>query len=501
MKFKNYEDYKTQRASLCNAADELLQNGDVEGANAKMAEVEQLDNEYEAFATAQANLAAMQGRNTPHENGVIGSMGNTAEKDMFDTDEYKNAFMNLVCRGEAMPGKYKDAIAGKLKNAVTTVTETTAVIPTSTMKEFIRELKVHGELYARVRKTNVQGGVEIPILSLCPTANWVADGSASTDQKVTANTKVSFSYYGLECKIAQSLIANVVDFAEFTEMFVPLAVEAIITALDKGIISGTGSGQMLGITKDSRVPAANVIEMTEADVASWKAWKEKVFAKMKKAYRNGVFVFAQGTFDAQIDGMVDSTGQPIARVNYGIAADGETYRFGGKEVITTEEDVLESFAAASSGEVFGVFVNLNNYIINTNMQMRTDRWRDNDNNQEKVKVTLVCDGKLADPNGVLILKKKSNSVNGGTYDKRAESENHSDITVTVAEDGQTITALLYNGAEVPKESGANWSVSGGTAVVLKKAYLAEFPVGIETFTAVTNTGTVSFTVEIVESEA
>ena len=162
---------------------------------------------------------------------------------------------------------------------------------------------------------------------------------------------------------------------------------------------------MLGITKDSRVPAGNVIEMTAEDVASWKAWKEKVFAKMKKAYRNGVFVFAQGTFDAQIDGMVDTTGQPIARVNYGIA-EGETYRFGGKEVITTEEDVLESFAAASDGEVFGVFVNLNDYIINTNMQMRTDRWRDNDNNQEKVKVTLVCDGKLADPNGVLILKKK-----------------------------------------------------------------------------------------------
>lgn len=405
MKFKNYEDYKAQREALYNAAEELLQNGSVEEANAKMEEITQLDAAYEAFATAQANLSAMQGRGGTHDNGVIGTFGNTAEKDVFDTDEYKNAFMNLVCRGEALPIKYKDAIAGKLQNAVTTVTETTAVIPTTVMKEFIRELKAHGELYARVRKTNVQGGVEIPILSLCPTASWVADGTASTDRKVTANTKVSFSYYGLECKIAQSLIANVVDFTEFTEMFVPLAVEAIIAALDKGIIAGTGSGQMLGITKDSRVPAGNVIEMTAEDVASWKAWKEKVFAKMKKAYRNGVFVFAQGTFDAQIDGMVDTTGQPIARVNYGIT-EGETYRFGGKEVVTTEEDVLESFAAASNGEVFGVFVNLNDYIINTNMQMRTDRWRDNDNNQEKVKVTLVCDGKLADPNGVLILKKK-----------------------------------------------------------------------------------------------
>ena len=40
MKFKNYEDYKAQREALYNAAEELLQNGDVEGANARMEEVE-----------------------------------------------------------------------------------------------------------------------------------------------------------------------------------------------------------------------------------------------------------------------------------------------------------------------------------------------------------------------------------------------------------------------------------------------------------------------------
>ena len=122
MKFKNYEDYKAQREALYNAAEELLQNGDVEGANARMEEVEKLDNAYEAFATAQANLAAMQGRGTAHPDGVVGSAGNAAGKDVFDTDEYKNAFMNLVCRGEALPIKYKDAIAGKLQNAVTTIT-------------------------------------------------------------------------------------------------------------------------------------------------------------------------------------------------------------------------------------------------------------------------------------------------------------------------------------------------------------------------------------------
>ena len=81
MKFKNYEDYKAQREALYNAAEELLQNGSVEEANAKMEEITQLDAAYEAFATAQANLSAMQGKGSTHDNGVIGTFGNTAEKD------------------------------------------------------------------------------------------------------------------------------------------------------------------------------------------------------------------------------------------------------------------------------------------------------------------------------------------------------------------------------------------------------------------------------------
>lgn len=413
--FQNYEDYKAQRSALCDEADALLTEGNVDAANVKMADIDTIDEEYENFATAQANLRAKtEPAKTVVVNGLENAEGETVgtfgaemeDKNMLNTREYQEAFMNLVCRGEKMPEKFQDAIASKLTNAVTAVTDTTAVIPNTLLKEIIRELKDCGELYGRVRKVNVQGGVEIPVLTLAPVATWVADGSASDDQKLDAKTKVSFSYYGLECKIAQTLIANVVDLDEFTEMFVPLAVEAIMAALDKGIIAGTGSGQMTGVAVDSRIPAANIIEMSEEDFSSWEAWKKKVFAKMKKKYRDGIFVMAQGTFDGNIDGMVDLQGQPIARVNYGIT-EGEKYRFGGKEVLTVEEDVIAAFDSASTGDVVAVFMKPSDYIINSNLQMRVDKWRDNDTNQEKVKVTMVCDGKIADPNGVLVIKKKA----------------------------------------------------------------------------------------------
>jgi hypothetical protein len=40
------------------------------------------------------------------------------------------------------------------------------------------------------------------------------------------------------------------------------------------------------------------------------------------------------------------------------------------------------------------------------MQMTTTRWVDNDTNEIKNKVLMILDGKLIDPNGVLIIKKK-----------------------------------------------------------------------------------------------
>lgn len=315
--------------------------------------------------------------------------------DKFDTPEYRKAFMDFACRGVAMPAEFR---------ATTATGDVGAVIPTTTVNEIIRKMATYGNLYAKVTKLNVQGGVNIPVLSLKPTATWIGEGATSDAQKVGANDKITFSYFGLECKIAQTLLASVVTYDAFQQLFVPLAVEAIAQALDVAIISGAGTASPLGIVNDTRIPTENVITLNATDIASWGAWKKKVFAKMKKSYRKGEFIMAQGTFDGYIDGMEDKNGQPIGRVNYGIDG-GETYRFGGKMVETVEDDVITPYESASEGDVIAVFVNLADYVINSNMQLTTVKWTDHDTNEVKTKVMLIVDGKLADANGVLVIKK------------------------------------------------------------------------------------------------
>lgn len=318
-------------------------------------------------------------------------------KDKFDTEEYRKAFMEFVCRGREIPKEYR-------VDAVTTTTDASAVIPTTILNEIVQELKSYGNLYNAVRKLNVQGGVEIPILSLKPTATWIGETTDSDEQKLQANTSVSFKYFGLECKIAQTLLASVTTLDMFQQMFVPLAVEAMAKALDLAIMNGEGTASPLGITKDTRVPTGNKIVLSSTDFTTWAGWKKKVFAKMKKSYRNGKFYMAQATFDGYIDGMVDSNGQPIGRVNYGIDGE-ERYRFGGKDVETVEDDIIKAYDDATTNDVVAVFVNLNDYAINSNLTMTTVKWTDHDTNTIKNKVILICDGKLVDPNGVLIIQK------------------------------------------------------------------------------------------------
>lgn len=396
------EQYLNRRNELLNQAQAHLDAHELDKFNETKAEIEKLDREFEDSAREQANLDALRGApvncnpsamavNTP-TGAPVATFGSAAGAPE-NTDTYDHAFMNFVCRGTPIPEKFQ--------NATTDTTATKAVIPTIILDEIIRELKSSGSIYSQIRMLNIQGGVEVPIVDLIPTATWITEESGAAENQVKGDKSVSFSYFGLECLISQTLLANVTNLKEFTDKFIPLAVEAVIRALEIAIFNGTGKGQPLGITKDERV--TNIVTLSEAEFNSYKGWKTKVFAKMKKSYKTGKFFMAEATFQC-IDGMVDTNGQPVARTNYGIGAD-LNYYFGGKAVETVEEDIIASFTDAASGDIVAVFADLSKYGVNSNMQMHTVQWEDHKTHKKYTSVMIICDGKLLDPNGVIIIKK------------------------------------------------------------------------------------------------
>lgn len=320
-----------------------------------------------------------------------------ASTDPYGTMEYRQAFMDYCRTGAISPILRQDQ--------VTTTTDISAVVPTTILNEVIRKLGSYGQLYSRVRKTAIQGGMSVPILSIKPVATWITETTKSDRQKLQSNSSVTFNYYGLECKVSQSLIATIVGLESFENTVTDLIVEAMVAKMEEGIVKGTGTGQMLGVTVDARVPATNKVTITAANFGKWDAWKKQVFAKMPIAYKaKASFIMAAGTWEGYIDGMVDQNGQPIGRVNYGIT-DGIQERFGGKEVIQVEDNIVTPYDDAAAGDVVAIFMPLNDYCINSNMQLTMRRYFDEDKNEWVDKAILVADGKILDPNGVILVLK------------------------------------------------------------------------------------------------
>ena len=348
--------------------------------------------ESRAALANQINIGAVEGNVIPKVTEK------KSEEDPYSTLEYRKQFMEF-CKTGKMP-----TLETRL-DAFTSTTEAAAVIPTTIMNELIKKMTAYGKIFSRVRKTNLKGGVNFPILSLKPTATWITQATPSDRKQVNASTSVSFSYFGLECKIATSLLTETVSLASFEASMVDLIVEANMKAMDAAVVNGAGTTEPLGITVDARVLAGQIITLTSAEFADWGAWKKKIFGKIPVAYRaGGSFIMAAQTFEGYIDGMQDANGQPMARVNYGIT-DAIPEKFGGREVILVEDDIVAPYDTAAVGDIVAVFVNLNDYCINSNMQMTMYRWLDHDTNQWVDKSILIADGKLLDAAGVIIVKK------------------------------------------------------------------------------------------------
>jgi HK97 family phage major capsid protein len=387
-------------------------NTDLDGLNAEIAEMRSMidelpDDEDEQREQTPPGQQEQRSTSPVGSQQILGSYGvggvqqqqqrAQEPEDVYGTLEYRNAFMAFAKTGKVTPELRADAM--------TTTSDVSAVIPTTILNEVIKKLTVYGQVFSRVRKLNIKGGVDIPILSLKPVATWIGESPTSDKQKVQANTKVSFSYHGLECKVSISLLADTVSLAGFETVITDLIVEAMVKAIDAAVIKGDGIGKALGITADSRVTAAQIVTLSATDFASYEGWAKKVFAKLPLAYKAGAtFLMASGTFEGYINGMTDSAGQPIGRVNYGIT-EGPQERFGGKEVIQVEDDIITPYADAAVGDVVAIYCNLRNYGFNSNMQLTMFRYFDHDTNEWVDKAILIADGKLIDPNGVVIVKK------------------------------------------------------------------------------------------------
>lgn len=314
-----------------------------------------------------------------------------------DSMEYRQAFMKYVQTGE---WNYR-------ADETLLTSDVGKIIPNTIMNEFIKELKVYGQLYSLVRKLNIKGGVEFPIEELVPTVTWITETTVSETQAVpNFKNSISFGYHIVEARISQSLLSQVVSLPVLEQEIAKLLAEAFVKEFDRIIVKGTGSGQPLGIINDTRVAADHKITFAAADMADWTKFRKNLFAKIPLAYRGqGILIMTAGTWESNIMTLKDSNNRPLYQETYDPTTGQLECRFAGRQVVLVEPDILADYDTASTGDVWGIYLRPQDYAINSNLQIGFKRWFDDDKNKYFNKGLCIMDGKLVDVNGVYILKK------------------------------------------------------------------------------------------------
>lgn len=363
-------------------------------------EIEAIDEDIAAAGGEQRGL-------TPGM--IIGSGVSTGQGEAsgYGSMEYRQAFMNYATRGVAIP---QDVAARAASDAGTTIsTEIGALIPTTVMSEVIRQLSgAYGQVYAKVRKLNVQGGIKFPISKLKAKFRWVAEATGS-EGKTKAGEADSFVSFGAnlgEIKIATSLIAAVQALDVFEQEIAVRIAEAFMEAMDTAIINGSGTGCPLGITQDSRV--TNVVEFSDSkgEIDKWDVWRKNLFAKIPiKKRGSGEFLFSASTFETHLMSMKDKNDRPLAKEAADIVNGDADGKFFGRNVTFVEPDIIKDYDTAEAGDVIGIYWVPSDYAVNTNLQFGIQRYFDQDTNEWVDKALVIVDGKILDTTGCYLLKK------------------------------------------------------------------------------------------------
>lgn len=340
----------------------------------------------------------------PQINGSYRQPEAQTRENILESVEYRQAFMEYVLHGTPMQMRAGEAIS---------TGDTAPAIPLTIMNEVINTIrKRYGNLYNKVRHLNVQGGVQFPIGALQATFKWVNESTVSPRQKFDPLAKIMFSYHVAEIRVAQTFLASIVTLEAFEAKIAEVIAIAYLQAMDQAIVLGTGNGMPLGILNDSRV--TNVIQMSAADLNDWTSWRKNFFAKLPLGYRAGEFIFPLSTVETYLETMADANNNPVFRQATGLEVnDGDDRnpngRFFGREISLVEPDILPDFDAASVGDVIGIFWQPDEYALNENFGFTMRRWFDEETNEWVDKALVVVDGKVLNPVGYYLIKKKASS--------------------------------------------------------------------------------------------
>ena len=394
----NKKEYLEKRQALYAEAEQLIEAGNLEEANQKIQAITDLDDQFENASRAAANLRAMSQTPVPLKGIGEGEMmgTQTEDTDMYDTVEYRKAFMNLMVNGTPLPEKFRNE-AGPTKT-----TDTSAVIAPTVVRRIVEKMQVMGNIMNLVTHTAFPAGVTVPTSSIKAVATWVAEGETSEKQKLKTG-QIDIKGFKLRCAVSMTLETSVMTLDVFEEFFIESVSKAMVWAQEEAFFNGTGSGQPKGVLKET-APEGQNVEIEAAAELDYKILVDAEGALPASYEVNAVWNMTKKTF-MKFMGMTDADGQPIARVNYGIGGKPERYLLGRR--VEINEHMISLGATLSGDTVVAFIFDWTDYMYNTNYAMRVKTYEDNDTEDQVAKAIIIADGKAIALDSLVTVTKKN----------------------------------------------------------------------------------------------
>ena len=332
--------------------------------------------------------------------GMRGAAKND-EEDIYSSTEYRKAFQQYL-----MSGKMSEEFRATTKTSDTNIS---TVIPTNLANKILEKFEQLGVIYNLVTKTNFPVGQTIPVDGVKPNATWVSEGNGSTPQGKTLSGNITFTHFKLRCEIRYTEEVATMTLPMFEALFVKQVSDAMLRAIEGAIMDGDGTSKPKGIlTETAPTGQALTVAAGASNKLTYKLLCDAEAAIPVQYEGTAKWCMTKKTF-MQFVGMTDTAGQPIARVNYGIAGKPERTLLGRDVVLYVPQSgsKLGNYEDASTTAdiLFAFICDFGDYVLNENYNLGISHAKDWDNEDHKTKAVLACDGKLIVTDSLVTLTK------------------------------------------------------------------------------------------------
>ena len=319
-----YKQYNERRETLLNEAQTLINEGKLEEAKAKQAEVTALDNEYQNIVTERANLNALAGAPVaePIENKSVNVSGArtvdvVSEPAENEAEVYLRAWAADM-QYRSMTAQEKsvfDKVNAEFNNAYTHDTTNTAVlIPETVAAGIWKRAEEMYPLYADARKYNVRGKLVIKK----HTGIVAGDAAWYDEQTPTADEQNAFGELILDGReLSKAVTVTWKLRAMATEEFIPFIINELGERMGVALGNAAAKGKGAASLEPEGVETALLAEDGTPQIVTYTgeldyATITEAIAKIHSSYLAGAAIYANNsTVWGKLANIMDGNKRPL----------------------------------------------------------------------------------------------------------------------------------------------------------------------------------------------